>query len=616
MTSLSAYRQQTPLVQPPAQSPKGVGLLKSIGQGIGDFGSAMYNGAKSLVNATQVPKIIGSGIREAQSLPTFLANPLSKTAQQASAKIADKPIFGQPTLEGETPLQGLGSAAQVGSFLLPGAIGAIGAAGKIGTDALIGTAQGAGNYLANSDNPNMKDFLLNTLGGTALGGATGAAMEYGPNLFGKLGDLVKTTPKPNPLQEGLTNAQQGVDTAEQEFGQTQKSKSQDFITQEQQVKLDQTKSSVDSSQQNLEQTQKNLQEARQSREQATTNAVSGVNDLDTGIKSTTKTLGSNFGETMQKLQTANPENGLTISNKQVAELNALKENRDFNLPDNLDQENNPALGAANSKFGPIKLSAKNLEELNAADNSGSVRLSHTQAQELLQELNRSTYRETPNGLQVDNQRIGITKQIRQAASDAFGPKFDEAYSTYSKGIRAVKDLQREINLKSNVPLDKTLARVTKLGEDPEGKAILGQYIDTVKKETGVDFTDPVKAIHDIINSQSTLEEAHAQLENAQKALENAQKEATSIQGEVAKGQKQSLGISQKEAQVKLDDAQKTLDQVQKEIAEKVAKGGYLKQAGKSLTDPKFVGRRLAGGLIMMGVVYPLYRAMIKSFSSK
>lgn len=136
--------------------------------GVNDFyNNSIKNPAVGL--ASPFLKVAGSGVRSLQSLPSLLRGNVAE-----SDAIRAKPIFGQKTLEGSSNLQNVGTALEAGSNLF-----GFGTAGSATKGAFVpavkagfkqGVTQGAGSYLANTENPT----LTGTLGATAKGGILGA----------------------------------------------------------------------------------------------------------------------------------------------------------------------------------------------------------------------------------------------------------------------------------------------------------------------------------------------------------------------------------------------------------------------------------------------------------
>lgn len=148
-----------------------VGLVNSSGEnalttGLKDF----YQGSvKPLAHvADPFIKVAGSGIRDLESIPALAKGDVAK-----STEIASKPLFGQQTLAGSSPIQNLGTAASVGSNLIGlGEEGTLASTAKgqitqaVKEGALQGGVQGVGGYLETNQKHNV--------GGAVLAGAKGA----------------------------------------------------------------------------------------------------------------------------------------------------------------------------------------------------------------------------------------------------------------------------------------------------------------------------------------------------------------------------------------------------------------------------------------------------------
>lgn len=148
-------------------------ILRGL-QKFGQHGQNIANGIASDI-AQPFTKVVGSGVRAIEAIPSVL-----KGNAQKADEIMQKPIFGQKTLQGSTPLQNLGTAAQVGSFALGG-----GEANAIGSGvvkestilgAKIGGLQGGGSYLAGKDKPSLLGTVASTAGGAAGGALFGAGL--------------------------------------------------------------------------------------------------------------------------------------------------------------------------------------------------------------------------------------------------------------------------------------------------------------------------------------------------------------------------------------------------------------------------------------------------------
>src|SRR3990167_371096 len=176
-------------VLPQAQPSTKGGALRNGGF-LDKFGTGASNIANSIFKGVVDPfvKVVGSGIREIQSVPSLLRGDLAE-----SERIAKQPIFGQKTLEGSSNLENIGTPAQVASNLVGGgkAIPSIFKGAVTRSTIAGGTAgalQGGGGYLANTEDPTISGFVKNT----AIGGGTGAVLGGGIAAAQKIAQLPKT----------------------------------------------------------------------------------------------------------------------------------------------------------------------------------------------------------------------------------------------------------------------------------------------------------------------------------------------------------------------------------------------------------------------------------------
>ncbi len=249
--------------------------------------------------------------------------------------------------------------------------------------------------------------------------------------------------------------------------------------------------------------------AQAARDTASTNAVQGINTANQTAQSDLSQMGQEFGQTGQNIATAHPDKGITLSNKDIQELNSLKESKSFQLPDELNTDNNPALDTT-SKFGQIKISPENQKILDANNASGATKLNAAKTQDLITRLNKLTYDAKAAGdLKINQQSIGLTNRVKGLASEAFkGTGFDEAYAKYSAGRGVLEKLDGIVNLDpkaSPTDLMKQFNTIAKLHESPEGSKLLDQAVQAYKAERGIDLTDPVGAVNQVLKSQGQLE---------------------------------------------------------------------------------------------------------------
>ena len=521
--------------------------------------NAKYSG-KTVQSAPAKPGLLQKGLNFAGNVVKAVASPFARLGVEAfntttglikagqgdmaGANAAldqprNLPFLGEtkPTLT-NSKNPGLNEALDVaGQGVQLGTIGAApefrlgsGIPGLVKTGAVLGGTQGTGNALTQTQGKSFEQNVGNVLTQTGTGALTGGALG---GITGALHPIFsRSTPIMNPAEiptTAVTEAEQGVKTA------------------------------------------------TQAREQAGVGAVQGVNQTLEQVGQGKANLGTNFEQGAKQIETNNPNLKLALSNKILESLNNLKEGKNFALPENLDQEANPLMG---SQMGKDFL-AKNAGKLADIQNATKTELTPTQTQDLVRRLNKLTFDAKASGdLSVNQQTIGLTNEIKNAASKTFGPEWDKVYSGYSKGITAVNDLKDLISLSDKGSLDKTLSKVLKLGETPEGKTILKQAVDHFGQETGIDLTNPVKAMHQILDKQ-------IELENAQGGLKEAQKNLTASQ---------------------------------KEAAAKAEKGGFGKQFLAGATSPSYLGKRLVEGVTIGAassiLIYPLLKKLAKSINGQ
>lgn len=232
-----------------------------------------------------------------------------------------------------------------------------------------------------------------------------------------------------------------------------------------------------------------LDAATSARNSAATEGVNNLNQMTEQVGQYKSNLGTNFKAGAQAIEQANPTAKLNLSSEQLDALQTLKNNKSFALPDYLKKDYTP-------------------NELGDIHTHGS--LTPTQAQDLITQLNKSTFTEKSSGLGVDQTKIGLTNEIKQAASQSFGPEWNKVYSTYAKGANAVDSIHDIVNLKSDAtPMDinKSLNNILKLNGTPEGKIILQNAVDDFKNTSGIDLTNPTQAIGKILESEENLKNA-------------------------------------------------------------------------------------------------------------
>jgi len=402
--------------------------------------------------------------------------------------------------------EGIGEAA---GGDLPGVVGdATGLISKGITGAIGGGVSGGlmtgGSALQNPD-ATAGSVLGATGKGVVAGGLLGAGGAVLPDVASSTLDNIKESVNkvpevttPTPVVEKLSPEQQDL---------------QHNITQ---------------SKADLEQAQSQADAAAEERKAVTPQAVQGVKDINTKVSANLKTLGDQFGSDAAQLEKTNPDLKLNLSTEQVNALNALKENKNFVLPDKIQKAQDVQEGLG-SKFGNIKIPQDVLDKYNAGQQATQVSLSPTEAQDLIKELNRSTFRQAADGtVAKDYQRIGITNEIKAAASKSFGPEWDNIYSKYSQGRGMIDKIDSIANLDPKATpedLNNQLQGILKQSKTPEGKLLLQQSINEYQKANGVDLKDPISRIQQIADKQTALDDANSKLSDAQKVANKAQRDA-------------------------------------------------------------------------------------------
>lgn len=591
------------------------GFFSKVGSGINNtVQNTLPTAATNLFQGIAEPfeKVLGSGIRSLQATPDIFneakqldfSKPLNqpqtyagKNPDTTMAQPINVPGVGQiPTMQGSSNTQNLGTAAQAASFLTPG----LGLGGKM-TGALAGGLNFGGAAL---QSPNAT--AGGVLGQTALGVGAGVATAALPDLASKGHQLMTDHPifqrAPTPIFDPSTVNLEGTGTSalhlpEQNVYAKISPAQQDFLSNEvknipfnqgdqphltpleklqsgtgapsapKEVSLDELKGMSPNAKTALESFDKNLkpeQLAQQARAQAGTAGVKGVSDIQSGMSQGESTLGNNFRDAATKVAQGDSAARLNLTNNQVSALNDLKEGKNFDLPDYL-KNAETQVDSGTGKFGSVKLTPKAQAEFEAAGKTSNTSLTPEQSQDLIRRLNKSTYKEVGGQLQTDQQRVDLTNEIKQSAQSSFGHVTDangesvwnKAYQDYASGKEAANNFKKLLGINpskdlSGVAPDKIMNKLLTLGKTPEGKVMLQNAIDDVSKETGIDFTDPTKAVHGILDKQI--------------ALEDTQTAAN--------------------------------------------KPSLLKE----IFDPKYLGRRAVGGAVTVGVLYPLLRELEKVLS--
>lgn len=217
--------------------------------------------------------------------------------------------------------------------------------------------------------------------------------------------------------------------------------------------------------------------------------VQSATDMANKVGGFKQSLGENFRQGAQDIEDKNPNLSLDLSQDQMSRLNTLKENKSFALPDYLKPNYTPG-------------SLSEIEKGNS--------ISPTQTQDLITQLNKSTFTEKASGLGVDQTKIGLTNEIKQAAQNAFGEDWKNVYSNYSKGVTAVEKLGDIVNLDKDATasdLNKSFGNVLDLAKSPQGKIILQNALNEFKNTSGIDLTNPVENMQKILDAQDALKKA-------------------------------------------------------------------------------------------------------------
>lgn len=504
----------------------------------------------------------------------------------------------------------------------------------------VGAAGGAGNALEDP-NSGIGTIAKDTLEGAAFGAGTGAAIPAAiegvgqvPKLLDKTSSQIEQSQQTvknwfdsfsgkNKVSEEAQNALNVQAEHEANIKQAEIESNQNLT----QVQKEQAKNLIQTQlehQQNLNKTQRGLTSAEKEanttakiRNEAAPKAVDSYNSMMEQVSGHKSSLGINFAKGAQKLTEDNPELKLNLTNAQVDGLNGLKESKNFALPSYLDKEANPFVGQfANASPDFIAKAGKVLDQINKGT---EVSLTPSEAQDLITQLNKKTFIKMADGsLQVDQRVIDLTNQIKQSASESFGTEWDNLYSNYAKGINAVQKIDDIVNLSRDATAsdyNKALKSILKISETPEGKILLQNALEDYKNISGIDLSDPVKAIQDIQDKQSALEEAQGKVEEAKKTIFQTTKEGEQNIEKVKKEGQQKISKTDKEGQQKIS---KTKKLAEKEItkAQKLAQEAEANR-GKGVKNlGKYVGKSSLSGAIRIGLLYPLIRAIMKAVQGK
>lgn len=231
------------------------------------------------------------------------------------------------------------------------------------------------------------------------------------------------------------------------------------------------------------------------------NAATAVGDITDAGNNVQSAAGQKFAQAGQQID----ETGTTatLTPDQLDRLNQLKTSGKFALPDAFSQKTNPLLDAPQTP-GEIENPGKQF--------TGS------QMQDLIHQLNNSTFTDKVSGLGVDQGKVGLTNEIKDVAQQAFGsvkdaegnPIWQKAYSDYSRTRGALDSISDIMSTKRNPTaseLQSKIGTIQKLGSTPSGKVLLQNALSDFKGVTGYDLTDPVATIHQMVDKEIALETA-------------------------------------------------------------------------------------------------------------
>lgn len=254
--------------------------------------------------------------------------------------------------------------------------------------------------------------------------------------------------------------------------------------------------------------------AQGARQGAADEGVQSMDSIINQVRDYKSRLGQEFAQGAAELEQKAPDLRLNLSNEQMDALNSLKESKVFSLPDYLQKSNTEiSIGGKPVDLGRMNpnLAAQLKGEITKAGGETSISLTPTQAQDLITQLDKSTFRPMADGsLQIDQQRVGLTNEIKAAANQAFGKDWQEIYANYAKGRGAIDSISDFVKIGKNLTAsdkNKALNQVLRLSQTPEGQKMLQNSIDAFKNTSGIDLNDPVSSIQKILSSDETLKAA-------------------------------------------------------------------------------------------------------------
>lgn len=414
-----------------------------------------------------VTKGLATGVRSLQATPQVLTGDIA-----GANKTMAEPLFGAPTLGGSSATQNLGTAAQAASFLVPAT-----GLGNVAQGAVAGGLQAGGQAL---QEPNTT--AGQTLENTALGAVFGAGTSYAmPKITSLITDhpIFQSSPS-TPFD--MTKTTGGI--MGKLSGQT------------------------------------GLANAEASAVPVANEAVGAVGKIKAGLSTGQDALGASFRNAGQQIKAVDPNLVMNLTQDELTALNGLKEGKNFDLPDYLNQDNIPTamVGGKSldlSQMNP-NIASQIQEQLGQMGGKKAVSLDPIQTQDLLARLGRSTYKEVGGRLQVDQQRIEILNQLKDKAQSTFGhitgeegqSVWNKAYQDYAQGMQARKNFESLLSLKPNTSPDKILSRIQDLQKTAQGRIILQNTIDDLKNSPfEADFGEQFKKIDNLNQAEEVVQNA-------------------------------------------------------------------------------------------------------------
>lgn len=566
----------------------------------------------------------------------------TQAGQEANANDAalsgNTHILGQDIQGQEGGVAGIkqiaGDALKSASYLAaPEALGATGeatsAGAKIltgaGTGAGIGALGGAGNELENSNSTTgsvVKAGLEGAGTGAIIGGVIPAAGEAFKGAQGMAEDFankpqtpktIKFTPEMQETHDSLTEAQQAFEDAKAKANAATTDRLQGVENSKAQVA--QVQKMRD---QGMTGAQIKTAIAQMNREAVTSQAVQGTTDIQSGAKTAEKNLGADFGKIPAQIEATDPSLRYNLSQKDLSELNAIKEDRKFALPDYLNQDNNPQPNIAGQNLDTSKMNPAVRAQIEKAtgqmQGETAKALTPTQTTDLIRQINSKVY--NPVTGEVDQRLIDLSNRIKSGAQSSFGHIIDEngesiwnkAYQNYSQGMGTIKDLKTVLGANPNKDLadispNKLLEKINDLGKTPEGKAQLQNSIDAIKQSTGVDLTKPVKNVQQIADADARIEQAQKGASQTEKDLNSRVEEAQKNASQTTKSLVKNEIASREEVRARKADIAKAQAKIDELDKSKLTTTQKIAQLTKSK------GLKWADYALRFIVIRELYKAM-------